>query len=277
MAEKWRFIDFDYHSPSFNMALDEVLIEWHSNENFPPVIRFYGWNPPSLSLGYFQKAEKEINISKVKEFGYDLVRRLTGGRAVLHDKELTYSVIVSEKHPKMPKTVTEAYRVISQGLLEGFKELGLNAYFSIPETPEQLDNIKNPRSSICFDAPSWYELVIEGKKVAGSAQTRHKGVILQHGSILIDLDQDKLFDLFLYPNERVRERLRDNFSNKAVAINDIAKERVTLDQIRKAFKTGFAKGLNIELEPYQLTEAEQSYVKDLAEKKYANDEWTFIR
>ena len=61
MAEKWRFIDFDYHSPSFNMALDEVLIEWHSNENFPPVIRFYGWNPPSLSLGYFQKAEKEIN------------------------------------------------------------------------------------------------------------------------------------------------------------------------------------------------------------------------
>ncbi|MDV2887698.1 octanoyltransferase, partial [Alkalihalophilus pseudofirmus] len=102
----------------------------------------------------------------------------------LHEHELTYSVIVSEEHPEMPKTVTEAYRVISEGILKGFHHLGLDAYFAVPKTAEQREALKSPRSAVCFDAPSWYELVVEGRKVAGSAQTRQKGVILQHGSIL---------------------------------------------------------------------------------------------
>ena len=86
----------------------------------------------------------------------------------------------------MPATVTEAYRVISEGLLLGFQQLGLDAYFSIPDTGEKRQELKKPKSGVCFDSPSWYELVVEGKKVAGSAQTRQKGVILQHGAILLD-------------------------------------------------------------------------------------------
>ncbi|MFV9510200.1 lipoate--protein ligase family protein [Tepidibacillus sp. LV47] len=277
MKEIWRFIDFEYHTPGFNMALDEALLEWHSQKLFPPTIRFYGWDPATLSIGYFQKIYQEINIEKVKEHGLGLVRRLTGGRAVLHDQELTYSVIVSEDHPKMPKTVTEAYREISKGLLYGFQELGLNAYFSIPETEEEKENLKRPRSSVCFDAPSWYELVLEGKKVAGSAQTRQKGVILQHGSILIDLDEDKLFDLFLYPNEQVRRRMQRNFANKAVTIQEVAKRKVTLEEVREAFKKGFEQGLNIQLEPYTLTKDEIQYVEQLAKNKYENDAWTLSR
>ena len=144
----------------------------------------------------FPKATKEIDIDKVKEKGFGLVRRQTGGR-VLHDKELTYSVIVPESHPNMPSTVTEAYRVISQGLLEGFKNLGFDTYFVVPKTPEERQKLKQPRSSVCFDAPS-LELVVEGRKIAGSAQTRQKGVILQHGSILQDIDIDELFDMFIY-------------------------------------------------------------------------------
>ncbi|MBW3113585.1 lipoate--protein ligase family protein [Bacillus sp. MCCB 382] len=275
--ETWRFIDSGNCSPSYNMALDEALLEWHSEGKIPPTIRFYGWDPATLSVGYFQKVEKEINLDAVKEHGLGFVRRPTGGRGVLHEHELTYSVIVSEEHPEMPKTVTEAYRVISEGILKGFQGLGLEAYFAVPKTAEEREGLKNPRSSVCFDAPSWYELVVEGRKVAGSAQTRQKGVILQHGSILLDLDEDKLFSLFNYPSDRVKERMQRAFKNKAVAMNEISSETITMDMAKDAFKKGFEEGLNIHLEPYELSEEETQYVVDLAKSRYESDEWNFKR
>jgi lipoyl(octanoyl) transferase len=275
--EVWRFIDSGHCSPEFNMALDEALLDWNSEGKIPPTIRFYGWNPPTLSIGYFQKVEREIDLEAVKKYGLGFVRRPTGGRGVLHDQELTYSVIVSEEHPEMPHTVTEAYRVISEGILQGFRKLGLDAYFAVPKTAEEREGLKNPRSAVCFDAPSWYELVVEGRKVAGSAQTRQKGVILQHGSILLDIDEDKLFDLFKYPSERVKERMQRNFKNKAVAINALREKPVTIDEAKLAFKEGFEEGLNIVLEPYQLTDEELDYVHEIAEKRYKSDEWNFKR
>ncbi|MCQ6273727.1 lipoate--protein ligase family protein [Bacillus sp. V3B] len=275
--ETWRFIDTDNGSASFNMALDEALLEWNSQGQIPPVIRFYGWNPATLSIGYFQKVEKEINLATVKEQGLGFVRRPTGGRAVLHEHELTYSVIVSEEHSKMPKTVTEAYRVISEGILKGFHNLGLDAYFSVPTTDEDRASLKSPQSAVCFDASSWYELVVEGRKVAGSAQTRQKGVILQHGSILLDLDENKLFSLFKFPNDRVKDRMRKSFTSKAVAINDISLRTISIDEAKQAFKTGFEEGLDIHLEPYQLTEAEMNYVNKIAKDRYENDAWNFMR
>jgi lipoyl(octanoyl) transferase len=275
--ETWRFIDSGNCSPSYNMALDEPLMEWHSEGKIPPTIRFYGWDPATLSIGYFQKVEKEINLDAVKEHGLGFVRRPTGGRGVLHEHELTYSVIVSEEHPEMPKTVTEAYRVISEGILKGFQGLGLEAYFAVPKTAEEREGLKNPRSAVCFDAPSWYELVVEGRKVAGSAQTRQKGVILQHGSILLDLDEDKLFSLFNYPSDRVKERMQRAFKSKAVAMNEISSETVTMDMAKEAFKKGFEEGLNIHLEPYELSEEETQYVVDLAKTRYESDDWNFKR
>ena len=277
MKAKWRFIDSNNRSPYYNMALDEALLEWHRKGEIPPTIRFYGWNPPTLSIGYFQKAEKEINFDKVKELGLGFVRRPTGGRGVLHDEELTYSVIVSEEYPNMPKTVTEAYRVISEGLLEGFRSLGLEAYFAIPRSEEEKNSLKNPRSSVCFDAPSWYELVVEGRKIAGSAQTRQKGVILQHGSILLEIDEDKLFSVFNYPNDRVKERMQRAFRSKAVAINAIAGRKIPIEEAKEAFYKGFASALDIDLEPYTLSEEEEAYVEELARTKYGSDEWNFKR
>jgi lipoate-protein ligase A len=275
--EVWRFIDSGNCSPSFNMALDEALLDWHSEGKIPPTIRFYGWNPATLSIGYFQKVEKEINLDAVKEHNLGFVRRPTGGRGVLHEHELTYSVIVSEDHPEMPKTVTEAYRVISEGILRGFLSLGLDAYFAVPKTLEEREALKSPRSAVCFDAPSWYELVVEGRKVAGSAQTRQKGVILQHGSILLDLDEDKLFSLFKYPSERVKERMQKAFKEKAVAINDISKKKITIEEAKGAFKKGFEEGLNIELEPYTLSKEELDYIYNLAKTRYESEEWNYKR
>ncbi|CEG27834.1 lipoate--protein ligase family protein [Bacillus sp. B-jedd] len=277
MREKWIYIDSGNESPSFNMALDEALLEWHSEGKIPPAVRFYGWNPATLSIGYFQKVEKEIDMKAVKAHGLGFVRRPTGGRGVLHEHELTYSVIVSEDHPKMPVSVTEAYRVISEGILHGFRNLGFAADFAVPKTEEEKNSLKNPRSSVCFDAPSWYELVVEGRKVAGSAQTRQKGVILQHGSILLDLDEDKLFSLFHYTSERVKERMKASFKNKAVAINQLSERQVGIEEAKAAFKKGFEEGLEIDLIPYQLSEEQLGYVETLAKDVYENDEWNFKR
>ncbi|AVP37129.1 lipoate--protein ligase family protein [Staphylococcus felis] len=274
MTETWHFINTGQHDPYYNMALDEALLNFVSRGEIDPVIRFYTWDPPTLSIGYFQRLEKEIDIDMVRKKGYGLVRRQTGGRGVLHDKELTYSVIVPESHPAMPKTVTEAYRVISNGLLEGFKSLGFDAYFAIPRSKEEREKLKQPRSSVCFDAPSWYELVVEGKKIAGSAQTRQKGVILQHGSILQSIDIDDLFDMFIYKNDRLKSKMKDAFVEKAIAINDLSDKHVTLSEMEDAFKKGFAKGLNINFKPLELTKAQQQEVHEL-EKKYRSDEFLY--
>ncbi|MCP8617366.1 lipoate--protein ligase family protein [Salirhabdus salicampi] len=272
MKETWYFLDTEYNSPEFNMALDEALLRWHSEGDIPPVLRFYCWSPAALSVGYFQKIDGKIDVNAVKEHGFQLVRRLTGGRAVLHDDELTYSVIVSEKHEKMPNSVTEAYRVISQGILRGFQNLHLDAEFSIPE-----GKLTQTGSAVCFDQPSWYELVVAGRKAAGSAQTRQKGVILQHGSIPLEVDEDKLFDLFVYPNERVKSKAKQAFGNKAVAINDISPVKRNMNDLRLAFKRGFEEGLNINFVPFELSSEQLKEVHKLMEEKYGNDDWTFKR
>lgn len=274
MTETWNFINTGSHDPYYNMAMDEALLNFVSRGEIDPVVRFYTWNPATFSVGYFQRLKKEIDIDKVKEKGFGLVRRQTGGRGVLHDKELTYSVIVPESHPNMPSTITEAYRVISEGLLEGFKLLGFDAYFAIPRSKEEREKLKQPRSAVCFDAPSWYELVVEGRKIAGSAQTRQKGVILQHGSLLQDVDVDELFDMFIFKNDRLKEKMKKAFVDKAVAINDISDRHISIEEMEKAFEEGFKKGLNIEFKPLSLTENQLAEVKVL-EEKYRSEEWLY--
>ncbi|AUJ51252.1 octanoyltransferase [Staphylococcus hominis subsp. hominis] len=274
MTETWNFINTGSHDPYYNMAMDEALLNFVSRGEIDPVVRFYTWDPATLSVGYFQRLKKEIDIDKVTEKGFGLVRRQTGGRGVLHDKELTYSVIVPESHPNMPSTITEAYRVISEGLLEGFKLLGFDAYFAIPRSKEEREKLKQPRSAVCFDAPSWYELVVEGRKIAGSAQTRQKGVILQHGSLLQDVDVDELFDMFIFKNDRLKEKMKKAFVDKAVAINDISDRHISIEEMEKAFEEGFKKGLNIEFKPLSLTENQLAEVKVL-EEKYRSEEWLY--
>ena len=271
----WHFINSGKCSPAFNMALDEALLEWHSKGEIGPVLRFYEWEPATLSIGYFQSVSKEIDMEQVAKHKLGFVRRPTGGRGVLHEHELTYSVIVSEDYPDMPETVTEAYRVISGGLLEGFKNLGLDAYFAIPKSADEVEDLKKPKSAVCFDAPSWYELVVEGKKVAGSAQTRQKGVILQHGAILLSLDEEKLVSLFKFKSEEQRERMRLSLPEKAVAIDRLANRTIPVDECVEAFSTGFESALDMKLEPFELSEEQLQYVKEIERKKYANDDWTF--
>jgi lipoate-protein ligase A len=264
------------------MAIDEAMLIAHSEGKTPPTVRFYGWNPPTLSIGYFQKAEDEIDLQACEQQGIGFVRRPTGGRAVLHDRELTYSMIVSEEYPDMPSTVNEAYRVLSEGLVRGFRRLGLRAEMvnlGMPE--EKAKYVSSAGSAACFDSPSWYELVVEGRKIAGSAQTRSRGVILQHGSILLEMDADQLFSLLRYSSERIRERMKQSFRSRAVAIGDICRalgrEPVTLEEAEAAFREGIAEGLGVRLEESGLTEYEKELANQLVREKYGNPDWNFRR
>lgn len=273
--ETWRLLHTGYADPATNMAVDEAILYAHSRGLVPPTIRFYGWNPPTLSIGYFQRAHKEIDLDIVREKGLGFVRRPTGGRAVLHDQELTYSVIVSESHPMMPTSINESYRVLSMGLLEGFRELGFQANMVSLADEDEKKKYESMGSAACFDSPSWYELVVEGRKVVGSAQVRQQHTILQHGSILLDMDVDLLFSVLRFSSERIRDHFKKMFVEKAVSIKDFSGTTVTFEQAAAAFAKGFEKGLGVKLEPSGLTPEEQAKVAELVQEKYGADSWNF--
>lgn len=268
----WLFINSGTHTPSYNMALDEYLLDREASGSKRPILRFYKWDPPGLSIGYFQKTRGRINRNGLQQHGIRLVRRLTGGLAVLHDDELTYSVILPEDYPGMPESVVGAYRVLSSGLLEGFRALHLHAELAIPERKSQKSH-----SPVCFEEASWYELVVEGRKAAGSSQTRRRGMILQHGSIPMSVDDKELFDCFSYPSERVRERAQRAFGGKAVTLGDLTGREMTAEEVEKAFYYGFERGLDVNLETSELTGDEDRLVRELARSKYESDSWNFSR
>jgi len=271
MQEEWFYLDTGYQDAAINMALDESLLRWHSEGKIPPTLRFYGWAKPTLSAGYFQKVDRTIDLDAVSSYNCQFVRRLTGGSAVLHDDELTYSIVISESHPDIPASVTEAYHVLSEGLVEGYKNLGLTVDYA---NPDRRSAVKD-RSAVCFEMPAFYEMVVDGKKISGNAQTRKHGVLLQHGSIPMSMDVDMLYDLFRFPSEKSRERRRNKFKDKAASINELTNKVHTYDEMRDAFCKGFQTALNISLKQLELSEAQWTEVYQLAESKYNSDEWNY--
>lgn len=270
MQEEWGFLDTGYHHAAFNMAMDEALLNWHKNGDIPPTLRFYGWQSPSLSVGRFQKVEKQIDFAGIHRHDCDFVRRLTGGSAVLHDDELTYSIVVAEDHPNIPTTVPEAYHILTKGILEGYRNLGIEADYAYPVGKM----IRKDRSAVCFEQVAHYELVVDGKKLSGNAQTRKDGVLLQHGSIPMSINDKMLFDLFLFPSESIRDEKRLAFANKAIAINQMTNQKHTYEMLVKAFYQGFQTGLGVKLKPLILTDAQWNEVHHLAKTKYTTEEKT---
>lgn len=256
------------------MAVDEAVLMAHAEGLVPPTLRLYAWDPPTLSIGYFQSAHREVDFEALRRRGYGFVRRPTGGRAVLHDREVTYSVVVSESYPGMPGSVTESYRVISEGLIRGLRHLGFDVHFARPDE-EQKKRLLEPSSAACFDSPSWYEIVVEGKKLIGSAQTRQRGVILQHGSILLELDAEALFEVLRFSSERAKERLYRSFREHAVSLRDLAERPLEARDVEAAVVQGFAEALQVELVPGELTAEEKEWAEKLEKEKYGSEEWNF--
>lgn len=273
--DEWRIIDTGSNDAFFNMAVDEAIMISHKSGLVPPSIRFYQWNPPGLSLGYFQKAEKEVDLDACKRYNVDLVRRLTGGRAVLHDDELTYSIIINEKFNFLPASILKSYKIISEGIIKGLQSLGINAEL------KAIDGNKKKAlqgfSAACFDTPSWYEIVVNDKKLVGSAQTRQKSIIVQHGSIPLTIDVDKLYNVLKIPNEKTRHRLKKRFEKNATAINYESRSSITIFDLKKSLIKGWEDTFKIKLTPGKLIPEEEKLIKNLIHEKYKNDEWNFKR
>jgi lipoate-protein ligase A len=272
---KWRLLNTGYNDPAFNMALDEAGIILLSQGKISPTIRFYGWKPPGLSIGYLQSVSG-INEDACKTFGVEIVRRITGGRAVLHDDELTYSLLVPEAYSQFSQSVLDTYKYISNGILYSLKHLGITACMN--DLARTGRNALNPHNSdMCFDTSSRYEVVVNGKKLVGSAQCRKYGVLLQHGSVINSFDTEKFFSLFRFTRLEQRERMKEIFLQKATSIQDILGYRHSFDTLAGAFTKGFQEGLKIDLEPDEPTKEELHMAQMLIEEKYADKAWNFRR
>lgn len=272
----WRIINSGLADAPTNMAIDEAILLAHSAGKVPPTLRFYGWQPAAVSLGYFQRALSEIDIERCKECKIAVVRRLTGGRAVLHDAELTYSIVVREDYPLIPPTITASYRYFSKGLLAGLEALGIEAHMTVP-VGTYGQKKKQPTSAACFDAPAHFEVTVEGRKLVGSAQVRKQGVILQHGSVLLRFCAEEFVELLRLPSVEKREQTAQMLKNRATSITDVLGRPVTWQEVYRPMPEAFASALGIQLVNAELTEEEQLVSKELASTKYSQDSWNMLR
>jgi len=266
--KSWRLIIDSPLKGSSNMAVDESMLV-HCSENQIPTLRFYKWEPACLSLGYFQKTG-EIDLEACSDQGIDVVRRPTGGRAVLHKNELTYSVTIPLSI--LPGKLLETYRVLSTALTEGLKILGLPAQL----TPAQKKLETN--SAACFDVASSYEINSDGKKLIGSAQTRRGEALLQHGSIpLFDYNQE-LASLFTLPSERKKalQRILRQKATTLVQEGFPCNEEAYLEsipQLENAIIEGFKKTLGINFSEGRISKEEEELAQKLETEKYLFLDW----
>ncbi|MGC8757310.1 MAG: lipoate--protein ligase family protein [Caldisericaceae bacterium] len=265
----YRFIDTTLNNGAMNMAIDEALLLGQANYGLPPAVRIYQFDPATLSIGYFQRIEKEVDIDYCKRRGFDIVRRPTGGRAVLHDKELTYSITIAYPHRILEMNLLDSFHFLSNGIIKAIEVLGGKAYFSRRE-----DNEIN--SSSCFAAPTFSDILIDGKKVVGSAQMRNKFGLIQHGSILYDVNLNDIFHCIKIEDSQ-RDKIISLASNKITSLNSELKRKVTLDELKRAFKIGMQDVLQEEFVDSSMDERELKMAQRLFEEKYNTHEWNFKR
>lgn len=269
MKTIWRLLVSPSARGSWNMAVDEAILERCGMPGSLTTLRLYAWNPACLSLGYAQPYS-DIDLERLKISGWDLVRRPTGGRAVLHIDELTYSVIGSEAEPRLAGTVLETYNRLAQALTRALNLLGLDVEINEKKLPGGRVNI-NP---VCFEVPSAYEITVGGKKLVGSAQMRRKTGVLQHGSLPLFGDLSRILQVLVYPTETARSQAAQSLLNRATTIEKAINRKVTRQEAADAYIQAFQKELNIEFTQTELTPEEELRAGELEINKYKNREWT---
>jgi len=253
------------------MALDEAILASVSAGNAPPMLRLYAWTPPCLSLGYGQHA-READSTRLALRGWDMVRRPTGGRAILHADELTYSLALPIDDPLAQENLIESYRQISRALLIALDRLGAQAQADRPET-----DTTQPPNPICFETPSHYEITVEGCKLVGSAQVRRKQGILQHGTLPLTGDIARICDVLVYPDEAARSVAKADVHTRALTLEEALGVSVDWQTVAEAVAQGFADAFDLTLTLDALTPAEWDQAERLTAEVYANPDWTFRR
>lgn len=245
---KWRIIPLHVCNAFQAMAIDEAVHESVA-QGGQPTIRFWRWQPSAVSIGYFQSVQDEVNLEACKELGIDIVRRRTGGGAVYHDYvgEITYSIIASES--MFAKGIRDSYREICGSLIDGLGTLGIKADF-VPIN----------------------DILVGGKKISGNAQTRRNGVLLQHGTVLYNLDVQKMFSLLKISQEKISDKMIKSVEDRVTCLSKFG--NFSFEDVYKALLKGFTEGKEWELG--SLTQAEMQRANELR-PKYSSAEWTFMR
>ncbi len=257
LTETWRLIRTPPLPGGINMAVDEALFESVAAGRSLPVLRLYRWSPPALTLGYAQSGEGEVDYDACREMGIDVVRRSTGGRAVLHENEATYCIVSPERSNIFPGGILENYRVIAGVLRQMLNSFGLEAVLASGRRRGG-----EGESGVCFVSPSVHELVHNGCKMTGSAQRRGAGVFLQHGSIPVDLDLDRLCRA-LGRRPGSLEKRKEALASKVGWLNRFLYSPAAVDQVEDRLIETFAQHLGIALETSELSEEEWERAKKL--------------
>ena len=264
----WRLIVDRAAAGAVNMAVDEAIAQAIAAQLVPPTLRFYAWAPPCVSLGRNQ-AVAGVDLARCAERGYDVVRRPTGGRAILHTDELTYSIIAPPDHPLMAGYVLDSYLRISHGLVAGLRRLGIDAE-EAPGTNRAGPDV----SAACFEVPSAYEIVAAGRKVLGSAQARRATSVLQHGSLPLVGDLTRVVDCLRFADEAERDALAASLRNHAATVQDLLGRVVSYDEAVAALSGGMVEALGLKFEPGELTAPERESAAQLMREKYEHESWT---
>jgi lipoate-protein ligase A len=286
MQEKdgWRIIFTGANDAFFNMAMDEALLCSCRNGSSPPVLRLYLWNPPAVSLGYAQNAGKAVDLKRCQERGIHVVRRITGGRAVLHEDEITYSLCASlDGFPQLGQSTLRTYEKISMALLESLRLLGVNGEWVKP-LPKRERLYRDPDlSRPCFASSSRYEVTVGGKKLIGSAQRRfslpwaqgRRHSLIQQGSIPNGKGKQSLAELL--PGDLSAEKMKRTLECSATDLEQTVKRRVGPDEMISVLKTGFQEVFATRMQDSEVSPEELRAAMLLKQEKYLRDEWNLLR
>jgi len=269
-----------------NMAIDEAVLIHCMEGVSPPTLRFYEWQKPSISIGYAMNAETEVNLPLCRERDVQVVRRITGGGLVFHKCDITYTVVFPEDFnpggSRKRLSVLESYRLVNQALAEGLRELGIVT--SLLERERKPADSRQKTANICFSNPTVYDILYEGRKLAGSAQRRKKGWVLHQGSMLFSSDFVTMCPLASPPRtgrEASAEASRcaegDSMQRTAVCLEEILGQKPERRHIVSVLSENFAQALGIELERGELSASELEMAERLREEKYSTDDWNLHR
>jgi lipoate-protein ligase A len=264
----WRLLITPPARGAWNMALDESILEHIGRGESLPTLRLYAWAPACLSLGHAQPIA-DVDMIRLKERGWEVVRRATGGRAILHTDELTYSVIAPNDEPSVTGSVLESYNRLAQALLLAVKNLELPV-----EMKEGKANGNSTPNPVCFEVPSAYEITVDGKKLIGSAQARKKEGVLQHGSLPLTGDLTRICQTLVFENESARVDASTRLLERAATVESALGREISWETAAQAFVHAFEAQLGLSFETGDLSESESKRTNELVKEKYDHPSWT---
>lgn len=264
MAETYRFVDTGIQDAAMNMAIDEAVLLRHLQGQAPPTLRVFRWTQPAISLGRFQRVEREILLDLCERQGIALVRRPTGGRAVYHRDEFTYS-FVSSKAYGIPAGIVAAYAHLAQGLIAALNLLGVSAELSEGRVSKQ-------PSAACFASSTQADLTSGGFKLIGSAQVWKEDALLQQGSLPLDDRSAEFYNLLSFADEEARATALELYREMTTPLRTFA-PAITWENVASSFQTGFARALQVEFQSGSLTAEEWQLARELVHEKYSQLVW----